>query len=201
MQYIEIQDGKVLNHYCGPSIPADGREYKQVDDLTGGATVGTPVNQIDDTGRLYTPDELVKKKILKKKKNETLVYEDGAYVVYPDFTSANYWYKQGGGKVEFRIGQIPDDTMVKTANPHANASWTGKKWVIPDVVLSHQIRTKRNMLLSHSDHLVMPDYPITNKEEVSQYRQELRDISNQPTFPQSVEWPEIPELQKQGATK
>lgn len=57
--------------------------------------------------------------------------------------------------------------------------------------LADQIRSKRNQLIAETDYLVMPDYPITEKrkQKVLIYRQALRDITVQETFPQSVIWP------------
>lgn len=54
-----------------------------------------------------------------------------------------------------------------------------------------EIRSQRNDLLAQTDYLVMPDYPLSDSERVSieQYRQALRDISEQSGFPHNVEWP------------
>ena len=57
------------------------------------------------------------------------------------------------------------------------------------------IRCKRNALLNESDKIVsVPDYPIDNekKQKWIRYRQELRDITLQPFFPNEVVWPEKP---------
>ena len=58
------------------------------------------------------------------------------------------------------------------------------------------IRQKRDALLSVTDYLMMPDYPIsdTDRDALRAYRQALRDIPEQPGFPDEVAWPEKPEL-------
>lgn len=58
------------------------------------------------------------------------------------------------------------------------------------------IRKKRNELLDETDYLLMPDYPIFEDKlkQVKQYRQKLRDIPNQPGFPNSVTWPDKVEI-------
>lgn len=57
-------------------------------------------------------------------------------------------------------------------------------------------REKRDELLTETDYLLMPDYPISIEELelVKSYRQTLRGIPEQEGFPRSVEWPEKPEV-------
>lgn len=56
------------------------------------------------------------------------------------------------------------------------------------------IRSKRNVLLTGSDWAVLPDAPVTEAQRQAwvEYRQALRDITQQPTFPDSVVWPLLP---------
>lgn len=56
---------------------------------------------------------------------------------------------------------------------------------------ANPIRTKRNELLAESDVYVIVDYPVSEakRSEWKQYRQTLRDVTLQTTFPESVEWP------------
>ncbi len=64
--------------------------------------------------------------------------------------------------------------------------------------LSYDIRADRNKLLSDTDYLVSPDYPISDddREAVKAYRQALRDITKQDGFPIDIVWPEKPEVVK-----
>ena len=64
-----------------------------------------------------------------------------------------------------------------------------------DEELATQIRAKRNSLLSQTDYLMMPDYPISDeyREKIKTYRQELRDITEQENFPRDVIFPTLPE--------
>lgn len=52
-------------------------------------------------------------------------------------------------------------------------------------------RAKRDGLLSACDYFAMPDYPLTAtaKNELSEYRQLLRDVTGQSDFPNKIEWP------------
>ena len=68
--------------------------------------------------------------------------------------------------------------------------------VVSEEQLARQVRIKRDHLLSACDYYVMPDYPYSEHGliEVKEYRQALRDITKQETFPTEIEWPEIPEV-------
>ena len=61
--------------------------------------------------------------------------------------------------------------------------------------LAQQIRVKRNSLLSQTDYLMMPDYPIAkeHQDKIKTYRQALRDITAQKSFPENVVFPTLPE--------
>lgn len=54
-----------------------------------------------------------------------------------------------------------------------------------------RIRNYRNLLISQTDYLALSDNTLT--PDMAEYRQQLRDITNQPTFPSSVVWPTKPE--------
>lgn len=56
---------------------------------------------------------------------------------------------------------------------------------------SYNIRKNRNDLLSACDWTQVADSPA-DKQAWATYRQALRDISSQPNFPWSVEWPVAP---------
>ena len=68
--------------------------------------------------------------------------------------------------------------------------------VIPDEVLAFEIRDRRNDLLTETDYLMQPDYPISEETRTAlrAYRQALRDITKQDGFPQEVVWPEKPDV-------
>ena len=56
--------------------------------------------------------------------------------------------------------------------------------------LSEQAKAKRDRLLAETDYMMMPDYPIKDKEAMKAYRQALRDITKQDGFPENIIWPE-----------
>lgn len=61
--------------------------------------------------------------------------------------------------------------------------------------LKKTVKQKRNQLLLESDWTQMPDSPITDPEVKAlwkEYRQALRDITNQSNYPHHIEWPTKP---------
>lgn len=106
---------------------------------------------------------------------------------------------------------IPEDAVEITAEEHAaliNGQSQGKRIVADeaghpvladpppptDDDLAAAIRAERNMKIAACDWTVLSDAPLTLAEKTNwkAYRQALRDVTAQPTFPQSVEWPVEP---------
>lgn len=57
-------------------------------------------------------------------------------------------------------------------------------------------RSRRQMLISATDYLVLSDYPIAEekKQAIKEYRQALRDITKQSGWPRNIIWPEKPAI-------
>lgn len=68
--------------------------------------------------------------------------------------------------------------------------------------LAEQARAKRDRLLSETDYLLAPDYPISPEDLalVKTYRQELRDVPQQEGFPEKVTFPELPKVLRKDST-
>lgn len=73
--------------------------------------------------------------------------------------------------------EVPEDYVVQPTNEE----------------LAAQIRDERDKLIAETDYLVMPDYPLaeTALNKVREYRQKLRDITEQKGFPKEVIWPSM----------
>lgn len=58
----------------------------------------------------------------------------------------------------------------------------------------HYTRIWRSQLLTKSDWTQLPDNGLSEekREEWSEYRQALRDIPQQPNFPENIVWPTEP---------
>ncbi|WP_315383460.1 tail fiber assembly protein [Microvirgula aerodenitrificans] len=62
--------------------------------------------------------------------------------------------------------------------------------------LADAARARRDALITATDYLLMPDYPISAGQlaEVRAYRQALRDVPLQTGFPQTIDWPTPPTI-------
>ena len=56
--------------------------------------------------------------------------------------------------------------------------------------LASTARARRDALLRECDYMALPDYP-SPPNGLLDYRQALRDITDQPGFPHSIQWPEL----------
>jgi hypothetical protein len=59
-----------------------------------------------------------------------------------------------------------------------------------DAEQAKSVRDERNKKLSESDWTQVADAPV-NKESWATYRQALRDVTTQETFPWDIEWPTL----------
>jgi hypothetical protein len=88
----------------------------------------------------------------------------------------------------------------RTAQQQADGSWL-EVWVDTPASASQvaerteaqmtTVRADRNRRLSSSDWTQLPDAPA-NASDWAVYRQELRDITAQESFPWSITWPSLP---------
>jgi hypothetical protein len=59
-----------------------------------------------------------------------------------------------------------------------------------DEQAAQEVRAKRDGLIRDTDYMVMPDSPH-DSPAVRKYRQALRDVPQQKSFPHKVTWPEL----------
>jgi len=90
-------------------------------------------------------------------------------------------YVDGG-----RLVDIPE-----RPSPHHKFSYTTKQWEPDHAAAWSAVRSRRNQLLQESDWTQLPDVPIATKEAWAEYRQALRDITEQPD-PFNIVWPVPP---------
>ncbi len=64
--------------------------------------------------------------------------------------------------------------------------------------LAAQARSQRDALIAATDYLMASDYPLTDekRQELTVYRQALRDVPEQSGFPTEIVWPTKPEWVK-----
>lgn len=61
-----------------------------------------------------------------------------------------------------------------------------------DQIAADSAKNIRNILLLESDWTQLPDVTLANRAEWVTYRQALRDITDQPGFPNNIIWPVSP---------
>ena len=72
-------------------------------------------------------------------------------------------------------------------------NWESKQWELNLTKMGNVVRQQRNALLTACDWTQLPDVPVETKTGWAEYRQLLRDITEQSGFPESVIWPNKPE--------
>ena len=84
--------------------------------------------------------------------------------------------------------------LISEAEGNSNMQDITGSWppaVDPVEVKAEEARHKRNYLLSQSDWTQVADAPV-DQVAWANYRQELRDVPQQPGFPDNVIWPTKP---------
>lgn len=72
--------------------------------------------------------------------------------------------------------------------------WVVEKNVQDISILSVEVRSKRNVLIASTDWTVLPDSTLTIAQQTAwrAYRKALRDVTQQPQFPTTINWPIAP---------
>jgi hypothetical protein len=189
MQFIKTSNNKVEKILSGSKLPDDYTVIPNDHQLQ----VGDDVRFFNKNYNRKSIQQCIDEGLISVSDYQTAIWEDGKFVVKADYRNASYWYKNNGEKVKFQIGDIPDDTMTDQEPHDPDAVW-GKTdgWYMPDGVKAERIRGERNRLLAECDYIMLPDYPLGDKSKWEIYRQSLRDVTKQGTFPDSVDWPKEP---------
>lgn len=84
----------------------------------------------------------------------------------------------------------------RSEQPSKEHQWNGNAWVLNTAQAAQIARLRRNALLTASDWSDLASAPQRLGGQVyqqwQQYRQALRDITNQPGFPATITWPTPP---------
>ena len=108
-------------------------------------------------------------------------------------------------QLAYQLGWQDNHVLISDTEVSELDGWTYLKGYAPKKTeeqklneLAQQIRAKRNSLLNQTDYLMMPDYPIAKEyqDKIKAYRQTLRDITAQESFPENVVFPTLPELEE-----
>ena len=104
-------------------------------------------------------------------------------------------YKAPTGKIygiatEADVHMLPAGSVAMT-DAEVTAARTAATTLTPEQSAA-QIRAQRNALMTQCDWTQLPDVNPTTAALWVAYRQALRNVTTQPTFPASVTWPTIP---------
>lgn len=126
------------------------------------------------------------------------------HTVFPDNGPTAEWLSANSCKKVNTFKPHDQDTeILVSSNPYVEGDYVYLVRVrdkTPEEVAQTQeskaaeLRNQRNTLLAQTDWTQLADAPV-DKEAWATYRQDLRDISSQETFPDSVTWPTSPDAQ------
>ena len=96
-------------------------------------------------------------------------------------------------RVPYRVS--PNGALVEAPQPSPAHTMGPEGWELAEVEALAQVRARRDELLSRSDWVALraADRGEPVPPEWLAYRQALRDVTEQPGFPQDVAWPEPPD--------
>jgi len=185
-EYVIIEDGKTVEHCCGPL--QEGRDCREVPD-------GFPFESRADI-RHYDRDW--KLRPLADRIAEGLVTVSEAEMVEGETVRA----KTALERIRDGIDPAPDGMKVSqdgldlVAMSIAEQIAEGKmSKATGDTIMALEARAKRGSLLAESDwtHLLDCPLPTEDQKKWTDYRKALRDITEQPGFPKDIEWPVRPD--------
>jgi len=116
------------------------------------------------------------------------------------FGSVNPWDEEARGAVNgiYEMEAFPlgaGGEIVDINNSTLDSSGvriTSASFKVNTALQARQARKKRDVLLLESDFVMLDDYPLTDKTAWKTYRQALRDVPQQASFPSNITWPTAP---------
>lgn len=118
----------------------------------------------------------------------------------PNGPSDEFLAEQGAYKVNLWLPHNIDTEKLVPCDPYIENDWAYVVTVEPKTAeelaadleaRAASVRAERNRRLADCDWTQLPDAP-TDHQAWASYRQQLRDVTNQPGFPLNVIWPEPP---------
>lgn len=122
----------------------------------------------------------------------TAVSEVSHYDI-PDGCSVYYGQVDAGSQYHDLATGQPADKGTPPADGYM-FDYATKTWVPNTSYLDYKARYNRDQLLQASDWTQIPNNPLTAAQQSAwaTYRQELRDIPQQPGYPLNITWPAEP---------
>lgn len=135
----------------------------------------------EPSGRIVSvvgcPPELIERHLAAEQAATPCSFGDGPATHFVDFSPS------GGVSV-----------MALPGRPAGNFTfdYAAHAWVFDALGAEREARVLRAQLFAESDWTQLPDVPIATQTAWANYRQALRDITDQPGFPTNIQWPERP---------
>jgi hypothetical protein len=122
-------------------------------------------------------------------------------IVFSQITQdPNYPVGEGHRLVEDQLPEYDSETQYIFRVTPVPAGQDYIEYQVKDITytdeeLSESVIIRRNKELTNSDWTQLPDVPLTESQVNSwrEYRQELRDITEQSGYPRNINWPVKPE--------
>jgi hypothetical protein len=130
----------------------------------------------DDTGQIFYIEGF-------NEITATLDIGAAGYVLHDELLDAGQCYVSNG------------ELRSRSPRPDNHYQWdtATEQWVVDTGQQETDVRKQRDELLSACDWTQLPDVPDETKVAWAAYRQALRDLPEQPGFPDSVDWPVLPQ--------
>jgi hypothetical protein len=116
---------------------------------------------------------------------DTIKRDIGAagYVLHDELLDASQCYVSNG------------ELRSRPPRPDSHFQWDAmtEQWVVNVAQQETDVRKQRDELLSACDWTQLPDVPEETKAAWAAYRQALRDLPEQPGFPDIIDWPTLPQ--------
>lgn len=128
-----------------------------------------------------------------------IVYSLGGKITRTGICPSSDFYLQGEHVIEgtandatqyIQDGQVVD--MPPKPDEFYIFDYGTKEWVPDPTSADAAARAQRNALLAASDWTQLSDIPAATKTLWEPYRQDLRDVTDQPGYPFSIVWPTPP---------
>ena len=184
MQFIKVQDDIVTGIFASSSVMNGMREVPANHQLLTGAKL----SEYDQDYQLLPLSERVARGVVE--------VPEGKRLEGDEFVEMTEVEQIKAGLVEPSLGmKIKGDELVEMSiNEQITAGQISRAEA--NERLAREIRDKRNNLLAECDYIMMPDYPLNNKEVWKIYRQALRDLTETIGFPNNIIWPVKPDIIK-----
>lgn len=108
-------------------------------------------------------------------------------------------YEEAGSWPEDAI-EVPADRFAAIQEQRSHGEIVPDEGGLPVVVMRGQsdedtaamVRAERDALIGATDWTQLGDVPDVTRQRYVEYRQALRDVPQQPTFPRGIAWPVSP---------